>query len=145
MQSATYQRKDTHVLRLTSGEDLLGQITQYCNEHKIDAAEITAIGAVKQAMLGFYDQDTHEYEKHSVDEPMELLQASGNVSYLDEERFVHLHGTFSDEEGEIVAGHIFENTVVFAGEAVIHELDGPDLVREFDEKTGLSLWDLPAS
>jgi len=145
MQSATYQRKDTHVLRLTTGEDLLGQITDYCNDHEIDAAEVTAIGAVENATLGFYDQDSHEYDEHTADKPMELLQASGNVSYLDGERFVHLHGTFSDEAGEIVAGHIFEGTDVFAGEAVIHELDGPELIREFDPETGLSLWDLPSS
>lgn len=142
MQSARFSRKDTHVLRLTHDEDLIGQITDYCNEHEIDAAEIIALGAVKGANLGFYDQDTHEYEEQLTDEPMELLQANGNVSYLDGERFVHLHGTFSTEDHRMVAGHVFEGTVVFAGEAVIHELDGPDLIREFDEETGLSLWDL---
>lgn len=141
MQSAKFSPKETHVLRLSTDEDLINVLTQYVNEQEIDAAEITVIGAVQDANLGFYDQDEQEYEEHYVEEPMELLQASGNVSYLEDERFVHLHGTFGDEEGNMVSGHVFEGTTLFAGEAVIHELDGPRLQREFDERTGLSLWE----
>jgi len=141
VESATYSPEETHVLRLTHDEDLLGQLTDYCNEHRIDAAEITVIGAVRDASLGFYDQETQEYEQHHVDKPMEIIQATGNLSYNDGERFVHLHATLSDEDGTIHAGHVFEGTTVFAGESMIHELDGPGLRRFYDENTGLSLWE----
>jgi len=141
VQSGKYEPRETHVLRLSTDEDLINVLTEYVKDEAIDAAEITVIGAVQDANLGFYHQDEQEYEEHYVEEPMELLQASGNVSYLEDERFVHLHGSFSDEDGNMVSGHIFEGTTMFAGEAIIHELEGPRLQREFDERTGLSLWE----
>lgn len=142
MQSAQFEPKTTHVLRLSTDEDLINSLTQYVNEQEIDAADISVIGAVQDANLGFYDQDDQEYEEHYVEEPMELLQATGNVSYLEDERFVHLHGSFSDEDDNVVSGHIFEGTTLFAGEAVVHELDGPRLQRKPDERTGLTLWEM---
>jgi predicted DNA-binding protein with PD1-like motif len=141
LQSAEYDPVKSHVLRLSTDEDLINILTQYVNEKNIDAADVHVIGAVQDANLGFYDQDEQEYEEHYVDEPMELLQATGNVSYLDGERFVHLHGSFSDEDDNVVSGHIFEGTTLFAGEAIVHELDGPPLRREDDERTGLTLWE----
>lgn len=141
MESATYTPGEIHVLRLTHEEDLLNELTVYCNEQKIDAGAITVIGAVKDAKIGFYDQESLEYEKHYYNQPMELLQANGNVSFDEAGRFVHLHATFSDDDGSVVAGHVFEGTTMFAGEAMIHEIIGPDLKRQADDTTGLSLWE----
>lgn len=142
MRDAEFERGRSFVLRLEKGKDLLWQLTDYCDQHGIDAAQVTVIGAVTYATVGFYDQDEEEYGQKRVDEPMEIIQATGNVSYLDGERFVHLHGTFCQEDGTVVAGHLFEGSEVFAGEAVIHELEGPTLDRVYDEATGLTLWDL---
>ncbi len=143
MEAAKYRQTETHVLRLTHGEDLIEQLTAYANREEIDAAQVSVVGAVQAATLGFYHQGEQEYEQHTVDREMELLQASGNVSYLEGERFVHLHATFSDEEEELYAGHVFEGTPVFAGEAFLHELDGPPLKRYDDDPTGLTLWEFP--
>lgn len=142
MKSATFEAVKTHVLRLEKDRDLLGQLTEYCNENGIDAGEITALGAVTEAVIGFYDQDEEFYGEETIDKEMEMIQATGNVSYLDGDRFVHMHATFADENGEIHAGHLVEGNNVFAGEATIKELEGPDLIREDDPETGLTLWDL---
>lgn len=142
MQSARFSRVDSHVLRLEKDRDLLQQLTNYCQENEIDAAHISVIGAVTEANVGFYDQDEEEYEERFIDEPMGIIQASGNVSFLEGERFVHMHGTFCQEDGTVQAGHLFNGTVVFAGEAILHELEGPRLERVQDPATGLTLWDL---
>lgn len=142
MRSAKFEPKETHVLRLEKDRDLLGQLTEYCNEQEIDAGQITALGAVTEAVIGFYDQDEEFYGETRIDKEMEMIQATGNVSYLEGERFVHMHATFADEDGNLHAGHLVEGNSVFAGEATIQELDGPDLIRENDPATGLTLWDL---
>lgn len=142
MKDAEFERTKTYVLRLNKDEDLLGQLTEYCNEKEIDAAEITALGAVTEATIGFYDQDEEFYVETDVNKPMEIIQATGNVSHLDGERFVHMHGTFAEEDGEVHAGHLVEGCNVFAGEAIIKELEGPKLDRVNDPETGLTLWDL---
>jgi predicted DNA-binding protein with PD1-like motif len=142
VQDAEFERTNTYVLRLTKDEDLLGQLTEYCNAKEIDAGEVTALGAVTEATIGFYDQDQEYYGETDIDKPMEIIQATGNVSYLDGERFVHMHGTFADEDGEVHAGHLVEGCSVFAGEATIKEFEGPKLDRVNDPATGLTLWDL---
>lgn len=142
MRDAEFERGRSFVMRLEKGRDLLEQLTDYCNRRSIDAAQVTIIGAVTRATLGFYDQEGREYGRRVVDEPMEIIHATGNVSYLDGERFVHLHGTFGREDRSTVAGHLFEGCEVFAGEAILHELEGPVLDRVFDDATGLTLWDL---
>jgi len=42
--------------------------------------------------------------------------------------------------GTRVGGHIFSETVIYAGEIYIQELLGTPLEREYDDRTGLSLW-----
>ncbi len=142
MQSAKFQRGDTHVLRLEKERDLLGQLTDYCKSEGINAAQITALGAVTEAVVAYYDQDEEIYKETHIDKEMEMIQATGNVSYLDEDRFLHMHATFADEKGDVHAGHLRDGNIVFAGEATIQELEGPHLVRKNDPATGLSLWDL---
>lgn len=142
MKDATFSRDETYVLRLTKDKDLLEQLTEYCDEKSIDAGKITVLGAVTEATIGFYDQEDEHYAETSLDKPMEIIQAVGNVSYLDGERFVHMHGTFADEEGNVYAGHLLKGCNVFAGEATVQVLSGPDLVRKDDPATGLTLWDL---
>ncbi|MFB6347126.1 MAG: PPC domain-containing DNA-binding protein [bacterium] len=142
MKSATFEPKKTHVLRLEKDRDLLGQLTDYCNEKEIDAAQISALGAVTEAAIAFYDQDEEFYGETTIDREMEMIQATGNVSYLEGERFVHMHATFVDEDDNTHAGHLVEGNNVFAGEATIQELEGPQLIRKDDPETGLTLWDL---
>jgi len=142
LKSAKFEQVQTHVLRLEKGRDLLEQLTDYCNREAIDAGQVTALGAVTEAMLAFYDQDEEFYGETHIDREMEMIQATGNVSYLEGERFVHMHATFTDEDGELHAGHLVEGNIVFAGEATIQEFEGPDLIRADDPETGLTLWDL---
>jgi predicted DNA-binding protein with PD1-like motif len=99
-----------------------------------------AIGAVKFAKVAFYDQDDHTYRDYSIDEPAEILNCTGNVSELDGEIFVHAHITLGLKDGTVKGGHLVEGTKIFACELFIIPLDGDQLKRTFDEKTGLKLW-----
>ena len=52
--------KSTEVLmgKLKHGADLLEEITNICRDHHIQLGRIEALGAVKKARLGFYNQKT---------------------------------------------------------------------------------------
>lgn len=65
---------------------------------------------------------------------------TGNVSVLDDELVVHTHGTFSDTEMQVVAGHIVEMTV--SGTLEIFFTETSPLQKVADEETGLRLFDL---
>jgi predicted DNA-binding protein with PD1-like motif len=129
-----------YVARLEHGRDWRGQIEDFAEEEGIDAGFFIGLGAVQDATLLFYDQDTQEYDPVEFDEPFEVVPAVGNISWLSDERFAHTHVALSREDGSTVAGHL-DTATAFAGELWVREFD-TTLEREHDEVTDLDLWGL---
>jgi predicted DNA-binding protein with PD1-like motif len=128
------------VLKLDYKSDLLESLNRFCLEEKIRAGHVRVIGAVSSLRFGFFDQAEHVYKTYTFDEPMEIVSCIGNISLKEEKPICHLHISASDKSGKCVGGHLTPGTAVFAGEAVIHELLGEDLIRDIDEQTQLHLW-----
>lgn len=128
-------------VRLKHDSDMIESITQLARDQAIDAGSFTAIGALKRARLGYYDQRIHEYREISIDSPHEMASCMGNVSLKDGEAFIHAHVVLADEKGNTRAGHLLEG-IVFAAEVHLRTLEGLKLERKYDEVTGLSLWEV---
>jgi len=126
--------------RLPHGKDFVMAIEDFCAENAIPVGVFSAIGAVMSATLGSYDQNQQVYVTFKKEEPLEIVHCTGNVSLKDGKVAVHAHGVFADVKGQTTGGHIFSETVVYAGEIYIQELLGKPLEREYDERTGLLLW-----
>ncbi len=129
------------VARATYDTDLLVSMNEIAKNNKISTATFTAIGALKNAKLGFYDQERHRYSEISLSTPQEIASCIGNISLKDNEPFVHAHVILADREGSTKGGHLLQGRV-FAVEIHLTELSGRKLVRKRDAVTGLSLWDL---
>ena len=127
-----------YIARLETGADWRAEIESLANDVDADAAWFSALGAVQDAEVWFYDQTDCEYYPLEFDEPLEVASCVGNVSWLDGERFAHTHAVLSDAEGNAVAGHLNEATV-WAGEVYMRVFE-EELVREHDETTDLDLW-----
>jgi predicted DNA-binding protein with PD1-like motif len=125
---------------LPHDSDLLGAIADLARENNIEVGTIIAIGAVKNARIGYYDQSAREYREQDIEEPMEISSCLGNISLKDGEIFVHAHINLADREGRVMGGHLCVGTIVFAAECRITELKGESLERSYDDITGLSLW-----
>ena len=130
----------SHVLRLETGADIVGSITEFATDQGIPTAWINFLGAVRRASLRYYDQDTREYRDFDLDRHLEVLSGVGNISLLDGKPFVHAHAAFSDEAGAAFGGHLNAGCEAFVIEVRVEELIGDPLIRAFDESTGLSLW-----
>ncbi len=137
-----YEHGRTYVAKLNYQSDLYEEINKICIDENIKAGWISIIGAVSSLKLGFYNQETKEYiyTTYAYDEPMEIVSCTGNISLKDGKPFCHLHITAADKKGRCIGGHLVAGTAVFAGEVIIQELLGEDLVRDIDEETKLSLW-----
>jgi len=137
-----YKIKNVFMGKLTHGSDILTELTNFCRKNEIKTGILTAIGAVKNAALGFYNQDEKKYYKHCINQPLEIVSLSGNISIKDEKPMVHSHIVLSDKDGNTVGGHLMSDTIVFASEFWIFELEGERLIRGYDEVTGLPLWEM---
>jgi len=127
--------------RLTHGADLLEELTGICIEKGIRLGRVEALGAVQKACIGYYDQNEREYMFNDLNEPLEILKVTGNVSIKDGAPVIHAHITLADSQGRAFGGHLAPGTIVFACEYIIEILDGEDLVRSFDQETDLPLWE----
>jgi predicted DNA-binding protein with PD1-like motif len=141
IRAAEFQLGRTFVGRLPEQYDILESLTEFCREKDVKAAWISAIGTVQRAVLGFFDQEEGVYRRIPLEEELEIVSCQGNVSLKEGEPFVHLHILLSDVEGKTLAGHLFEGTT-FVGEFWMQEFIGPNLDRQPDEWSGLSLWAL---
>lgn len=134
--------KSTNVFmgRLRRGADLLDELTGICRDKGIRLGHIEAVGAVRKACIGFYDQERRGYRYINIDEPLEITNLTGNISVKDGSPFVHAHVTLSDSSGRAFGGHLAQGTIVFACECRIEIYEGPAFERRLDRDTGLSLW-----
>lgn len=128
--------------KLKCEADLLEEITRICVDKNIHLGRVEALGAVKKARLGYYNQKEREYHFYELDQTLEITSLVGNVSIKDGAPIVHAHVTFSDEDGHAYGGHLAPGTIVFACEIVIQVLDGPKFERRLDQETGLPLWNM---
>ena len=127
--------------RLAKGEDLLAALEKLAQDHGITLGEVSAIGAVSQARIGFYKQAERKYYFIDLARPLEILGLIGNISVKDGKPMVHAHVTLGDTDGRAFGGHLAEGTLVFACEFTIQEYQSATaLVRQMDSPTGLFLW-----
>lgn len=126
--------------KLAHGADLLEEITKICVDQNICLGSIEALGAVKKARLGYYNQQAHDYSFFDLNQTLEITNLTGNISFKNGTPVVHAHVTLSDKDGHAYGGHLAPGTTVFACEVAIQVLDGPEFERGFDQETGLPLW-----
>lgn len=134
------EAKSLYTGRLTHGADLLNELTQICEQNSITFGRVEAIGAVKKAKIGYYNTDTFKYEYHELDQALEILNLTGNISLKDGKPMVHAHVTLADNQSRAFGGHLCPETIVFACEYVIEQFEGEPFSRGYDKETGLPLW-----
>ena len=136
----TFHSKRIFMGQIPTGADLYESISKICIEEDVKIGKVTALGAVSQAEVAYYDQIKKKYQPVTFKKHLEILNCTGNVSLKDGKPFVHVHATFSDRKGNVFGGHLTPGTIVFACEVTIEELEGKGLDRKPDDKTGLNLW-----
>ena len=129
------------MVRVKHDSEFIQSIEELARKEKINTASFTGVGALKWAIISFYDQEKHEYQKIKLDSPYEIACCIGNISLRDKKPFVHAHAVLADSNGNTKAGHLLEGKV-FAAEIHLQELEGTILERKYDKVTGLSLWEI---
>lgn len=133
------------LLRLAKDENVIETITAFCSEQHIHTATFSAIGAVKEATVGFYDLGIKSYGKKEYPDAMEVASMTGNVALVDGKPFIHCHAVLSGiEEGsqnDPIGGHVFTATVAVTLEVALVSYEG-DISRALDNEIGLKLLDL---
>ncbi len=143
VRSIDTQTKRVIVARMEPGEDILSTIEAIADSYEIKSGQLTFIGAVSKANLGYFDRASQKYKSFSIEEDLEVVSGMGNISRLhDDSVVVHAHVIVADENGKSYGGHLNRGCEVSATiELVIQEMKA-GVRRARDDLTGLNLLDL---
>jgi uncharacterized protein len=136
------QQGDSYVITVDLGEELTSSIVRFASQEKIEAAAISAIGAVRDFELGYYRLSDQEYTRKRFTGIAELISCLGNLAIRDGKPFPHLHVSVGFEDFTTAGGHFFLGIVAVTAEVLIRPLP-KRMERKHDQQTGLALLDLP--
>src|SRR4030065_1338086 len=110
-----------HFARFEEGDDLLESVRKVAEEKKIKAGAFFVIGALKNAVVGFYKEGN--YANIELKEHLEIASCTGNIALgPEDEIIVHAHIVVSNEKGQAFGGHLFQgNRVGPTAELVLFE------------------------
>lgn len=133
-----FQDKNTYILRFDKGENVIKELTSFCNEKDITAGHFTGLGACSSVTLAYYDLITKKYLDKTFPNDMEIVGLTGNIAKLGDETVIHSHGVFSDLDYNPYGGHVKELVVSATCELHLTTLKGT-MERSFDKETGLNI------
>ena len=137
-----YRRfKDTLVVRIDRGEEILEQVKAAAEKENIRLAAVEALGAVSEVTVGIYNVATKQYHSNHFEGQFEIVSLTGTVSTMDGAFYQHLHMSFADGNGRVHGGHLNRAVVSATCEMVIRVIDG-QIDRYRDEEIGLNLFKL---
>jgi predicted DNA-binding protein with PD1-like motif len=113
-------------------------LKQFVTQQKITAAQISAIGALSDAVLLYFDWDKKDYMKIPVHEQVEVASLLGDVAEANSKPAIHLHIVVGKRDGQAMAGHLGEAHVRPTLEVIITE-SPVHLRKKHDPESGLAL------
>ena len=135
----------TFALVFERGEEVADGLLRFAREHELRAARFTALGALQNVVLGYWDPAIKDYRRISIQEQVEVLSLVGNVALgSDGSPRVHAHIVVGKSDGSAHGGHLLEGHVFPTLEVVI-EQSPATLQRKTDPDTGLALLALKRS
>ena len=134
-----YRRfKDTLVIRMDKGEEIVEQLTAVAAREHIALAEVSALGAVGSFTAGVFYPGEMEYHSNDFTGDFEIVSLTGTVTEMDGKPYLHLHMSAGDREGRVWGGHLNRAVVSATCEMVVRILDG-HVGRAFSPEIGLNL------
>lgn len=131
--------RKTWAVVLENGEEAVAVLTQFARERNIGAAQITAIGAFENAVLGYFDWQRKAYRRIPVDEQVEVVSLIGDVALgEDGSPSLHIHAVLGLADGTTRGGHLLAGRVRPTLEVVLTQSPAC-LQRRKDPISGLAL------
>lgn len=130
----------TYLLVYHTGQEVMKGLLAFARKHQLVAGQLTGIGAISDAVIGYFDPHMKTYLRHREKGQAEVLSLTGNLALWKDEPFFHVHVALGRRDGSARGGHLFEATVRPTVELVLTAY--PKAVRrQIDPESGLPLLD----
>jgi len=136
----------TYVVVLDQGEEAVSALTDWAASERVSAAQVTAVGAFEQAVVGWFDRAAKDYRRITVGQ-CEVLSLIGDIAIGPggdgeaEQSQPHLHAVLGLSDGTTRGGHLLEGHVRPTLEVMVREAPA-QLRKTLRPDIGLALIDL---
>ena len=136
------QAPRTVVVVFHSGDSVVDGLMAVAKEWQLRGSHFTAIGALQEVTLGYWDPERKDYQRIHLPEQVEVLSLVGNFAQgPDDGPKLHAHVVVGKSDGTAYGGHLLHARVRPTLEVVI--IESPEqLQRRLDPETGLPLLSL---
>jgi len=131
-------KQKTYVIILDSGDEAMQCIKSFAKEKNLKASQFNAIGAFNKATLGFFDFNIKDYKKIEINEQVEVLNITGDISLYNDEVKIHAHVVLGKNDGTAHGGHLLKAIVHPTLEIILTESPAY-LERRMDENAHIPL------
>jgi uncharacterized protein len=130
----------TYLLVFDKGQEVMGGLLAFAKKEGLTGGSLSAIGAVSDAVLAFFDRTAKKYKPIPVPSQAEVASLTGDLSLVDGEPFLHVHAVLGLPDGSARAGHVLEAHVWPTLEVMLTAWTA-SVRRSRDKETGLELLD----
>jgi predicted DNA-binding protein with PD1-like motif len=129
----------TFAVILDTGDEVMETLQSFVERERITAAQFTAIGALSDVILMYFDWQKKSYLRIPVREQVEVASLIGDVAESPSGGpALHIHLVVGKRDGSAMAGHLGEAHVRPTLEVILTE--SPIHLRKVkDAETGLAL------
>ena len=131
----------TFVVVFDKGDEVVQGLTAFASSEHLRASQITAIGALSDVTLGYFDRESRQYRRIPLPEQVEVLSLLGVVTLDGEKPKLHSHIVVGRRDGSAHGGHLLEAHVWPTLEVIVEESPAY-LQRKLDPASGLALIDV---
>src|SRR5260370_38625400 len=83
----------------------------FAKKRKLVTGPLTGIGAISDAVIGYFDPEKKAYLRNHEKGQAEVLSLTGNLALYDNEPFFHVHVALGLLDGSARGGHPFPAAV----------------------------------
>ena len=134
----------TYVVVCDPGDEAVAAPTQFARAERLEASQITAVGAFERATVGWFDRAAKQYRRIPVGEQCEVLLLIGDVAEGQDGPSLHAHVVLGLSDGTARGGHLLEGWVFPTLEVVVTETPA-ELRKVMRPDLGIALIDLDRS
>ncbi len=129
----------TFAVILETGDEVMDCLQRFVASEGVTAAQLTAIGALSDARLAYFDWASRKYQPIPVNEQVEVASLVGDVAVgPDGKPAVHAHAVLGRRDGTAMAGHLQQAHVRPTLEVIVTESPA-HLCKRLDPESGLAL------
>ena len=131
----------TFALVFDKGDEVVAELTAFAKAEHVGAAHFTAIGALSEVTLGYFQRDRKAYKRMVLAEQVEVLSLLGDIA-LDPTGVAkaHAHVVVGLSDGQTRGGHLLAARVWPTLEVIL--VESPAFLRKrHDPDSGLALID----